>query len=84
MDHSSRFELVVSQVRFRAGMSPLPGGVIPCGMRVPVAVWQPCELRYTCYLLTYGIPRLRSIQSVAWWRNGSQRFPVQLSETRET
>ena len=22
-------------------------------MRVPVAVWQPCELLYTCYLLTY-------------------------------
>jgi len=21
--------------------------------RVPVAVWQPCELLYTCYLLTY-------------------------------
>ena len=21
-------------------------------MRVPVAVWQPCELLYTCYLLT--------------------------------
>jgi len=28
--------------------------VIPCGMWVPVAVWQPCELLYTCYLLTYG------------------------------
>ena len=41
----------------RAGMSPLPGGrqhcVIPCGMWVPVAVWQLCELLYTCYLLTY-------------------------------
>jgi len=22
-------------------------------MFVPVAVWQPCELLYTCYLLTY-------------------------------
>ena len=22
-------------------------------MRVPVAVWQPCELLYTCYLLTH-------------------------------
>ena len=22
-------------------------------MRVPVAVWQLCELLYTCYLLTY-------------------------------
>ena len=36
----------------RAGMSPLPGGrlrcVIPCGMCVPVAVWQLCELLYTC------------------------------------
>jgi len=27
--------------------------VIPCGMWVPVAVWQPCELLYACYLLTY-------------------------------
>ena len=27
--------------------------VIPCGMWVPVAVWQPCELLYTCYLLNY-------------------------------
>jgi len=40
----------------RAGMSTLPSGrwhcVITCGMWVPVAVWQPCELLYTCYLLT--------------------------------
>jgi len=29
--------------------------VIPCGMRVPVALWQPCELLYTCYVLvTYS------------------------------
>ena len=27
--------------------------VIPYGMWVPVPVWQPCELLYTCYLLTY-------------------------------
>ena len=27
--------------------------MIPCGMLVPVAVWQLCELLYTCYLLTY-------------------------------
>ena len=26
--------------------------VIPRGMWVPVAVWQPCELLYTCYLLS--------------------------------
>ena len=26
--------------------------MIPYGMSVPVAVWQPCELLYTCYLLT--------------------------------
>ena len=32
----------------RAEMSPLPG-VIPYGIWVPVAVWQPCELLYTCY-----------------------------------
>jgi len=24
-------------------------------MRVPVVVWQPCELLYTCYLLTYWL-----------------------------
>ena len=45
----------------RAGMSPLPGGrlhcVIPYGIRVPVAVWQLCELLYTCYLLTYYMRR---------------------------
>ena len=27
--------------------------MIPCGMRVPVAVWQPCELLCTCYSLPY-------------------------------
>ena len=27
--------------------------MIPCGMCVLVVVWQPCELLYTCYLLTY-------------------------------
>ena len=27
--------------------------VIPCGMWVPVAVWRPCELLYTFYLLNY-------------------------------
>ena len=27
--------------------------MIPYGMCVPVAVWQLCELLYTCYLLTY-------------------------------
>jgi len=26
-------------------------------MCVPVAVWQPCELLYTCYLLTYLLRR---------------------------
>ena len=25
--------------------------MIPCGKWVPVVVWQPCELLYTCYLL---------------------------------
>ena len=28
-------------------------------MWVPVAVWQPCELLYTCYLLTYLLTRIR-------------------------
>jgi len=28
-------------------------------MRVPVAVWQPCELLYTCYLLTYFLAAVR-------------------------
>jgi len=27
------------------------GNMIPCGMSVTVAVWQLCELLYTCYLL---------------------------------
>ena len=30
--------------------------MIPCGTLVPVAVWQPCELLYTCYLLTHFEP----------------------------
>jgi len=29
--------------------------VIPCGMWVPVAVWQPSELIYTCYVYTHLI-----------------------------
>jgi len=29
-------------------------------MRVPVAVWQPCELLYTCYLLTDVVPMMES------------------------
>jgi len=29
--------------------------MIPCGMRVPVAVWQPCGLLYTCYLLVTSL-----------------------------
>ena len=46
----------------RAGMSPLPGG-----MWIPVAVWQPCELLYTCYLLTSSrvvthCPRSRAVK----------------------
>ena len=37
--------------------------VIPCGMSVPVAVWQPCELLYTCYLLlTLDLIRFDRIQ----------------------
>ena len=31
--------------------------VIPGGMWVPVAVWQPCELLYTCCFLTYLVAR---------------------------
>jgi len=34
--------------------------VITCGMRVPVAVWQPCELLNTCYLLAYRPPDKRT------------------------
>ena len=53
----------------RAGMSPLPGGrqhcVIPCGMWVPVAVWQPCELLYVCYLLTYLLTRFTAKHDVS-------------------
>jgi len=42
--------------------------VIPCGMWVPVAVWQPCELLYTCYLLTYLLTALVDavMKSVFW------------------
>ena len=29
--------------------------LIPCGIWVPIVVWQPCELLYTCYLFTYNI-----------------------------
>jgi len=54
---SGSLNRVPASAGVRAAMSPLPGGrqhcVIPCGMWVPVAVWQPCELLYTCYLLTY-------------------------------
>jgi len=49
------------------GMSPLPGGrwhcVIPCAMWVPVVVWQPCELLYTCYLL---LQMLHALVYVSW------------------
>ena len=30
---------------------------------IPVAVWQPCELLYTCYLLTYLPAQKRSAQA---------------------
>ena len=45
--------------------------MIPCGMRVSVAVWQPCELLYTCYLLTYHTPALHYTHSTACTRCGS-------------
>ena len=32
-------------------------------MWVPVAVWQPCELLYTCYLLTRAFDRNRVVNS---------------------
>ena len=48
--------------------------MIPCGMRVPVAVWQLCELLYTCYLLTYYIWRAATRgAAVAGDSNASQR-----------
>jgi len=42
-------------------------------MWVPVAVWQPCELLYTCYLLTYLVamdlcPSVR--HKLVFYRNG--------------
>ena len=44
-------------------------------MRVPVAVWQPCELLYTCYLLTYLLANLvghaRQRHEVGWRQNCS-------------
>ena len=44
-------------------------------MWVPVAVWQPCELLYTCYLLTYlltylyaaSLSRLVSVYESSFW-----------------
>ena len=42
--------------------------MIPCGMLVPVALWQPCELLYTCcllYLLTYRASIVSP--SISWW-----------------
>jgi len=56
----------------RAGMSPLPGGrqhcVIPCGMSVPAAVWQPCELIYTCYLLPAPVCYPRESEGLCFYR----------------
>ena len=46
---SGSLNRVPASAGVRAGMSALPG-VIPCGMWVPVAVWQFCELLYACYL----------------------------------
>ena len=40
-------------------------------MRVSVAVWQPCELLCTCYLLTYHTPALHYTHSTACTRCGS-------------
>jgi len=62
---SGSLNRVPASAGLRAGMSPLPGGrwhcVIPCGMWVPVAVWQPCELLYTCYLLTYLLTKVMGL-----------------------
>jgi len=40
--------------------------VIPCGTYVPVAVWQPCELLYTCYLLTSLLTHVFTRPSIEW------------------
>ena len=34
-------------------------------MWVPVAVWQPCELLYTCYLLTYFVSYSKTVRDIA-------------------
>ena len=45
-------------------------------MWVPVAVWQPCELLYTCFLLTYlrsdqhRLAQVRSRASAGFWLGG--------------
>ena len=63
-----------------------------CGMRVPVAVWQPCELLYTCYLLTYlhrEIDRqTRSLQYSALlyrgWSNDTGAWVIRIISTQRT
>jgi len=41
-------------------------------MWVPVAVWQPCELLYTCYLLTYTSTELH-VFDTHWLRHSTWR-----------
>jgi len=45
--------------------------VIPYGMWVPVVVWQPCELLYTCYLLTYLLTYVLSWSDVIGYSNAT-------------
>jgi len=40
---------------------------VTCHMWVPVAVWQPCELLYTCYLLTYLLCGYSVIKLAITW-----------------
>ena len=42
-------------------------------MLVPVAVWQPCELPYTCYLLTYLLTYLQLL--VRWHVREGENVP---------
>ena len=54
--------------------------MIPCGMRAPVAVWRPCELLYTGYLLTYSPDRTKSADF--WWKLARTRVNDQVHWVR--
>ena len=44
-----------------------------CGTWVPVAVWQPCKLLYTCYLLTAAVKCSLITFWIIWFHNLLER-----------